>query len=121
LMARCTYIKVGRERCRGVAVRGSDLCAAHHPDYRERRRSGARRGGKARGTSEMASVKAEIKRVIEDVLDSRIERGVGTAAFMGFNALLKAIETERRIREQDELEERIAALEQAEGVRGWGA
>jgi hypothetical protein len=69
----------------------------------------------------MASVKAEIKQVIEDVLAGRIERGVGTAAFMGFNALLKAIETERRIREQDELEERIAPLEQAEGVRGWGA
>jgi hypothetical protein len=46
---------------------------------------------------------------------------VGTAAFMGFNVLLKAIETERRIREQAELEERIAALEQAEGVREWGA
>jgi hypothetical protein len=47
----------------------------------------------------MASVKAEIKQVIEDVLAGRIERGVGAAAFMGFNALLKAIETERRIRE----------------------
>jgi hypothetical protein len=117
-VARCSAIRVSGERCRGVPIRSSDLCAAHHPDYRERRRSGARRGGKARGTSEMASVKAEIKRVIEDVLESRIERGVGTAAFMGFNALLKAIETERRIREQDELEERITALEQAEGVRG---
>jgi hypothetical protein len=34
---------------------------------------------------------------------------------------VRLLETERRIREQDELEERIAALEQAEGVRGWGA
>jgi len=57
------------------------------------------------------------------VLGGRIERGTGAVVFQGFNALLKAVETERRVRETDELLERIEALEeQTQGGRnrGWG-
>ncbi len=42
-------------------------------------------------------------------------------AFQGFNALLKAVEVERKVREQDELEARIEALEQAAGGREGGS
>jgi hypothetical protein len=42
--------------------------------------------------------------------------------FQGFNVLLKAVETERRIREQDELLERLEDLERAYESRrpSWG-
>jgi hypothetical protein len=60
----------------------------------------------------MAEVKREIRRMIDEVHSGQTERGVGAVIFQGFNTLLKAIETERRIRETEELEERIAALEQ---------
>jgi hypothetical protein len=70
----------------------------------------------------MAEVKREIRRVIEAVDSGKTERGVGAVLFQGFNTLLKAVETERRIVEQQELEERIRRLEQstAGGAR-WGA
>jgi hypothetical protein len=45
------------------------------------------------------------------VQDGTIERGVGAVVFQGFNTLLKAVEVERRIRETDELAERIEQLE----------
>jgi hypothetical protein len=59
------------------------------------------------------------------VLDERIERGVGAVAFQGYNALLKAVETERRIREVEELETRLEVLEarartQQGSNRRWG-
>jgi hypothetical protein len=111
LMARCTFIKPGGERCKGVPVRGSTLCAAHHPDYRERRRAGARRGGKARSTGELAQIKSEIRTVIEAVQDMKLNRGVGAVVFQGYNTLLRAVEVERKVREVDEIEERIAAME----------
>ena len=42
--------------------------------------------------------------------------------FQGFNTLLKAVETERKVRETDELIERLEALEEAHTQRGrsWG-
>jgi hypothetical protein len=111
LMARCTFIKPGGERCKGVPVRGSTLCAAHHPDYRERRRAGARRGGKARGAGELAEIKSEIRTVIEAVQEMKLNRAVGGVVFQGYNTLLRAVEVERKVREVDELEERIVAME----------
>jgi hypothetical protein len=111
LTKQCTFIKPGGERCKGVAVRGSTLCAAHHPDYRERRRAGARRGGKARGAGELIEIKSEIRNVIEAVQEMKLNRGVGAVVFQGFNTLLRAVEVERKVREVDELEERIVAME----------
>jgi hypothetical protein len=73
---------------------------------------GGRAGGNGRaGISELAQIKADIRAVVADVLSGKIERGVGAVAFQGYNALLKAVETERRIRETEDLEARIEALE----------
>jgi hypothetical protein len=128
-MTLCTFIKSGGERCKGVPVRGSTLCAAHHPDYQAQRRAGARRGGKARGPGEMAGIKAEIKAVIEAVKTGELDRGDGAVVFQGYNTLLRAVEVERRVREQEEVEARLQVLEQAlESAAGevgrehpWGA
>jgi hypothetical protein len=59
----------------------------------------------------MAQVKREIRRVIEAVDCGQTERGVGAVLFQGFNVLLKALETERRIKETEEIEARLEELE----------
>jgi hypothetical protein len=63
--------------------------------------------------------------VLGGILKGKIPRGTGSVLFMGFNVLLRAIEVERKIREQDELEDRIAELERIagpdKGGRTWGA
>jgi hypothetical protein len=112
-MTQCTFIKSGGERCKGVPVRGSTLCAAHHPDYQAQRRAGARRGGKARGPGEIAGIKAEIKAVIEAVKTGELDRGAGAVVFQGYNTLLRGVEIGRRVRDQEELEARLQILEQA--------
>ena len=76
------------------------------------RKAKARRGGKARGASKMSEVKREVRGVIEAVRTERLDRSVGAVVFQGCNTLLKAAETERRIRETEELEDGIARLEQ---------
>jgi hypothetical protein len=43
-----------------------------------------------------------------------LQREIATACFMGLNTLARLVELERRIRETDELEARIEALEQRE-------
>ncbi len=107
---RCAAITKAGERCRLDATSGS-YCWSHAPEHAEKRKTTARRGGKARGASEMAEVKREIRRVIEAVGTGETERSVGAVLFQGFNTLLKAVEVERRIVEQQEVLERIEALE----------
>lgn len=121
---RCAAITRGGERCKLDATNGS-FCWSHDPENAEVRKRRGRRGGKARGAGELSETKKEIRVVIGGVLSGRVERGVGAVLFQGYNTLLKAIETERRIRETEELEERLERLEQSqekqEGSRRWGA
>jgi hypothetical protein len=124
---RCAAITKGGSRCKLEATHAS-YCYQHSPETAQERKRRASKGGKAGGNgrtgiSELAKIKADIRTVIDDVLREETERGIGAVAFQGFNALLKALETERRIREAEELEARIEALERAQGkgVRPWGA
>ncbi len=120
---RCNAITGGGSRCKLDATSGS-YCWSHAPENAEERKRRGRRGGKARGASELSEVKREIRAVVTDVLEGRVERGVGAVVFQGFNCLLKAAEVERRIRDQEELEARLDALERASQERGgrkWGA
>ena len=121
---RCSAITRGGERCKIDATNGS-YCWSHAPENAEARKRRGRRGGKARGASELSEVKREIRTVISDVLEGRVERGVGAVVFQGYNTLLKAVEVDRRIREEEELLARIEQLEQTQdqqkGGRKWQA
>ena len=118
---RCSAITRGGDRCKLEATTGSNYCWSHSPETAAARRQRARKGGKARGTGELAEIKRSIRNAIEGVRDGSIERGIGAVVFQGFNTLLKAAEVERRIRETEELEERLETLEQGLGdQRGGG-
>jgi hypothetical protein len=124
LVARCSAITRSGGRCKGVAVRGSDLCAAHDPRTQERRRSGAKRGGRKRpgASAELATVKAELRETIEGVRDGSLDRGTGAVIGGLYNTLLRALEVQRKWHEADVLEARIEALEaeqEQEGGSRW--
>jgi hypothetical protein len=106
---RCAAITRAGGRCKLDATSGS-YCWSHAPENAQERKQRAQRGGKARGASEMAEVKREIRRVIEAVDSGETQRSVGAVLFQGFNTLLKALELERRIQEQEALEARLTEL-----------
>ena len=70
-------------------------------------------------------IKGVVRRVVAGVLNGSIERGVGAVAFQGLNTLLKAVEVERKIKEQEEVLTRLEALEELQpdntggGYRAW--
>jgi hypothetical protein len=121
---RCAAITKAGARCQLEATNGS-YCWNHAPENAEARKQRGRRGGKARGASELSEVKRSIRAVVADVLEGRVERGIGAVVFQGYNTLLKAVEVERRIREEEELLARIEQLEESQEQRGgskrWGA
>ena len=121
---RCAAITMAGERCKLEATSGS-YCWSHAPETAEARKQRGRRGGKARGAGELSEIKRTIRETVDSVLDGSIERGIGAVAFQGFNTLLKSIEVERKLREQEELEERLEELESVmarqDRGRGYGA
>jgi hypothetical protein len=78
-------------------------------------------GGKGGGGKEIRDLKRRILEVIDGVLEGSQDRGRAAVAIQGFNALRGVLELERKIRELDELEARIEALELREAGGRWPA
>ncbi|MDP9410794.1 MAG: hypothetical protein M3R38_10885 [Actinomycetota bacterium] len=124
-MAQCRATKANAEPCRGTATGPHGLCWAHAPENAEQRRRGAVRGGKAKANRELPGIKAQLQGLVQDVLDGEVETGRAAVANQLLNTRLRAVELERKIKETDELEARLEALEQADerrkGGQRWGA
>jgi hypothetical protein len=128
-MAKCSAIKADNGRCKVEAMPGAEWCWNHHPDYEEARRrrasKGGKRGGRSRPQVELSELKAQLEDLTRDVLAGDLETGRAAVANQLINTRLRTIDLERKIKETDELEARIEALELAsegrkEG-RKWGA
>ena len=115
-MATCTGITRRGDRCKGIAIDSSGYCYAHHPDHVEDRqraaRKGGRRGGRGRPQAELTDIKQRLSDLADDVLEGRQEKGVAAVASQLLNVYLRAVSVELKVKEQQELIERLEALEE---------
>jgi hypothetical protein len=116
-MSQCTAIKRGGERCKGVAIDGSGLCYSHSPNHADARKRAARKGGqrgsRGRPATELASIKARLESLAEDVLVGRIDRSDAAVAGQLLNYAIRAVSVGLKAREQEEFEARLAEIEEA--------
>jgi hypothetical protein len=121
----CTATKRDGSPCTLPSTAPSGLCWAHDPKNAERRRRGQSRGGKNKPSRELSAIKSLLEDLTEQVLAGELETGRAAVANQLINTRLRAIEVERKVKEAEEIEERLAALEeqlpQNGGGRGWGA
>ena len=115
-MRGCSAIKANGERCRGIAATGSDYCPAHDPGRAEERSRMASKAARSRQVStgttmDIPIIKSRLKDLYEAVLDGRVDRSAAAVANQIANTQLRAVEVERRVREQDDLEIRLDELE----------
>src|SRR5919112_4095191 len=110
-MGRCKATKRNGEPCTLPANGKQDLCWAHDPATADKRRRRAQKGGRAKARSELPQLKALLSDLTDRVLSGDLETGRAAVANQLVNTRLRAIEVERKIRETEDLEERIAALE----------
>ncbi len=110
---RCRATKASGEPCKGTATGPHGLCWAHAPENAEQRRRGASRGGKAKANRELVGIKALLSELTDRVLAGGLETGRAAVANQLVGTRLRTIELERKIREAEELEERLIALERA--------
>jgi hypothetical protein len=107
---RCAAITKGGERC-SLAASTGEYCWSHDPANAAKRRQQARRGGKAKGASgEINQVKREIRRLLSAVEKGELESKVGGVVFQGLNLWIKALDSERSIKETEELAETVERL-----------
>ena len=111
MMPRCAGIKRDGGRCTVIVAPPDTYCYQHDPSRSEERKRNASKGGKSRGApSEIADLKHQLKGLADGVLSSKIERADAVVNQI-LNTRARLIELERKVRETDELEARLEALE----------
>jgi hypothetical protein len=111
-MARCPGIKRDGGRCT-VIVNGSQTtyCYQHDPKRAEERKRNASRAARSKPSRELGALKGQLRAVADGVLSGALEPRRGAVAVQALSALTRALEQERKIKEADELTERLDALE----------
>jgi hypothetical protein len=122
-MAGCSAIKANGERCRGIAATGSDFCPAHDPSRKEARKRAASKAARSRHGGQIGELKDTLATLYEEVRGGTVEPKRGAVLNQIVNARIRLVETEMRVREQEEIITRLEQLEQSYnsgGVRSWG-
>lgn len=122
-MARCGGTKRDGSRCTTIVKPPQRYCYQHDPARSEERRRNASKAARTKPNGEIRQLKGDLKSLIAGVLSGATGKGEAAVAIQGHNALTRMIELERKVKETEELEERIEALERAteRGNRKWGA
>jgi len=120
LRAVCRANKRDGAPCTAPATGANGYCWAHDPAHAEKRRRIASRGGRGNGGGELADLKKQVKDLAADVLKGKADRGRAAVANQLYNTLIRAIEQERKMRELEEMAERLEALEEVLNGRKTG-
>ena len=116
-MGQCRATKRDGTRCTQTVTAANGLCWAHDPANAAKRRRMASRAGSSRGSGEIADLKKRLEDLAAGVLSGEVARSDAAVVNQILNTRARLIELERKIREQDELEERLKALERVLKVR----
>ena len=125
-MSICSGIRADGGRCKAQAMRNSEWCINHHPDYEQERRrrgsKGGKRGGRGRPSVELASLREENADIRRRLLNGELLPNVAAVAVQSINTDIRALGAALKAREQEELLERLEVLEQSRegGRRRWG-
>ncbi len=123
---RCQAITKSGSPCGATPVPGDTLCAWHSPAWAEKRREWSKQGGAARSNRAraakrlpaesltLAEVQGLLSVALKGVLAGRIEPGIANASANVARAIAA-------VAQAGEIEDRIAALEQAAEIGGKSA
>ncbi len=125
----CKAEKANGEPCTLPAQGQQDRCWAHSPENAQQRRRIASRGGRGKASSVTKELHAKLEELTERVEAGTLVPYRGAVCAQLINTRIRLIETEKKIAEQQESEERLARLEALERGRGragrgagfWGA
>ena len=116
-MRACSGIRADGGRCGAQPMRDSQWCLNHDPDRaavnKRRSAKGGRVGGRGRPSTELRRLQGRFEKLADDVLSGEVERGVGAVVGQLLNGARACVRDSLTAREQEELIERLEALEEA--------
>ena len=128
LMNRCLGTKRDNSPCTVSVESPQTYCWWHDPANADKRKQaaskGGKRGGRRRPSVELARLQGRFEELADKVLAGEVERGVGAVAGQLLNGARACMRDALAAREQEELIERLEALEGAleqKANRRWGA
>lgn len=122
-MAKCTFTKRNGDECRGVAVGPLGGCYQHDPSYeldrkRDAQRNG-KRGGRGRpnpGTADLHRLQSRFEALAQQVLAGTVDRADAAVAAQCLNGARSCIAASAKLREIEDFEKRLDALEKRRGM-----
>jgi hypothetical protein len=121
-MPRCAGEKQDGTPCERIVSASQTFCFAHDPAQADRRSRNASKAARSKPSRELAAVKERLRGLADEVLSGQVEREAAAVAARILSVYLRAVEQERKLREQEEVLERLEALEQKArqgGQLGW--
>ncbi len=116
-MSLCSGHRADGARCKAQATRSSSFCIGHDPDRvddrRRRASKGGKRGGRGRPQVELADIKRRLLALTDAVLEGEQDRASAAVAGQLLNGVIRAVGVELKVREQEDLTERLEELEAA--------
>jgi hypothetical protein len=123
LRAVCRATKRNGEPCTTPVQGANGYCWVHDPANATRRKRAASKSGRGKASRDVAGVKSQLQELADRVLSGELNRADGAVVSQILNIKLRALELERKLREAEDFEERVAALEAAleeRNARGHG-
>ena len=111
-MPKCAAITRSGQPCKGFVHPGHTYCPAHDPKRADARKKAASKAGRSKPGSELSEVKRTLRELADDVLEGKRGRADASVAAQILGVFLRAIEQERRVKEAEEFEARLSALEE---------
>ena len=111
-MKTCSAIKRDGGRCERIVGASLNYCYSHDPNRALDRQRASSKAGRSKGPmSEIAEIKRRLKELVEEILEGKVDKSKGSVAIQGYGALRGYFDLERKIRELEEIEARLDALE----------
>ena len=107
-MPQCSGFKRDGSRCTATVNPPQSRCWWHDPANAERRRRAASRGGKGKAGR---ATKELLEDLTKRVIDGKLETSRGAVANQLIGTRIRLFEYERRLKELEELEARLEAVE----------
>jgi flagellar motility protein MotE (MotC chaperone) len=121
-MGRCAGYKPNGSPCERIVSASRTFCFAHDPATAAQRSRNASKAARSKPGRELAAVKERLRTLAEGVLTGEVDQDAAAVASRILGVYLRAVEQERKLKEQEEILERIEALERRAkqgGQRGW--
>lgn len=119
-MTQCRYYKLDNQPCTRRAIGGFGGCYQHDPEFEQERKRNARKGGKrggrgrtpSAGTLDLQRLQKSFEELAERVLKDEVDRGTAAVVTQIWNGARSCVVASARMRELEEIEERLRALEE---------